>query len=94
MADYFKRRNIQLRFIEFMDVGNSNQWDSKHVLPSEEIINMLNEEFFNNEMDLINGNVERADYRNKKNDILRTLNDINTDGAALADCAVQSTQVL
>lgn len=47
--------------------------------------NMLNEEFFNNEMDLINGNVERADYRNKKNDILRTLNDITTDGAALTD---------
>ncbi len=45
MADYFKRRNIQLRFIEFMDVGNSNQWDSKHVLPSGEIINLLNKKF-------------------------------------------------
>ena len=47
--------------------------------------NMLNEEFFNNEMDLINGNVERADYRNKKNDILKTLNDITKDGGELGN---------
>ncbi len=45
MADYFRTRNIQLRFIEFMDVGNSNQWDSKHVLPSREIVKMLNKKF-------------------------------------------------
>ena len=45
MADYFRTRNIQLRFIEFMDVGNSNQWDSKHVLPSGEIVKLLNRKF-------------------------------------------------
>ena len=45
MADYFRTRNIQLRFIEFMDVGNSNQWDSKHVLPSAEIVKLLNNKF-------------------------------------------------
>ncbi|MDA9689665.1 GTP 3',8-cyclase MoaA [Betaproteobacteria bacterium] len=45
MADYFKKRSIQLRFIEFMDVGNSNQWNSKHVLPSLEIIKLLHKKF-------------------------------------------------
>ena len=50
MADYFRTRNIQLRFIEFMDVGNSNQWDSKYVLPSEEIVKLLNEKFGVTEM--------------------------------------------
>ena len=45
MADYFRTRNIQLRFIEFMDVGNSNQWDSKHVLPSGEIVKLLDRKF-------------------------------------------------
>ena len=45
MADYFRTKNIQLRFIEFMDVGNSNQWDSKHVLPSGEIVKLLNRKF-------------------------------------------------
>ena len=45
MADYFRTRNIQLRFIEFMDVGNSNQWDSKHVLPSEEVVKLLDRKF-------------------------------------------------
>ena len=34
-----------MRFIEFMDVGNSNQWDSKHVLPSEEVVKLLNRKF-------------------------------------------------
>lgn len=46
---------------------------------------MLNEEFFNNEMDLINGNVERADYRNKKNDIMRTLANIDKDAVELGN---------
>ena len=45
MADYFRTRNIQLRFIEYMDVGNSNQWDSKHVLPSEEVVKLLDRKF-------------------------------------------------
>ena len=45
MADYFRKRNVQLRFIEFMDVGNSNKWDSKHVLPSGEIVKLLNRKF-------------------------------------------------
>ena len=45
MADYFKTRNIQLRFIEFMDVGNSNKWDSRHVFPSGEIVKLLNKKF-------------------------------------------------
>ena len=45
MADYFRTKNIQLRFIEFMDVGNSNQWASKHVVPSGEIVRLLNRKF-------------------------------------------------
>ena len=27
MVDYFKDKNVEIRFIEFMDVGNDNGWD-------------------------------------------------------------------
>ena len=29
MARYFKEKGHILRFIEFMDVGNTNQWNKK-----------------------------------------------------------------
>lgn len=38
MARYFRERGHILRFVEFMDVGNSNGWNLKHVVPSKEII--------------------------------------------------------
>lgn len=44
MARYFKERGIQLRFIEFMDVGNSNGWKLDSVVPSAEILRLLRTE--------------------------------------------------
>ncbi|SFD46691.1 cyclic pyranopterin monophosphate synthase subunit MoaA [Lentibacillus persicus] len=44
MARYFKGKDIILRFIEFMDVGNSNGWDFKHVISKKDIVNTINEE--------------------------------------------------
>lgn len=41
MARYFKERKIELRFIEFMDVGNTNGWKMDSVVPSREIIARL-----------------------------------------------------
>ncbi len=37
MIDYFKGRGIILRFIEFMDVGNSNGWKYDEVFSSQQI---------------------------------------------------------
>lgn len=44
MARYFKEKGISLRFIEFMDVGNSNGWKLEHVVPSKEILQRIHEE--------------------------------------------------
>lgn len=38
MAKYFRERGHILRFIEFMDVGNSNKWNLKDVYSKKEII--------------------------------------------------------
>ena len=42
MAKYFKGSDVILRFIEFMDVGASNEWDLTEVIPSKEIIQKIN----------------------------------------------------
>ncbi|WP_081143379.1 GTP 3',8-cyclase MoaA [Bacillus cereus] len=38
MAKYFFEKGHTLRFIEFMDVGNTNKWNLKDVYPKEQII--------------------------------------------------------
>ncbi|WP_138417844.1 GTP 3',8-cyclase MoaA [Aquibacillus sediminis] len=45
MARYFKERGIALRFIEFMDVGQSNGWDFSSVVTKKEIYQQLASEF-------------------------------------------------
>ncbi|PTQ56474.1 MAG: Molybdenum cofactor biosynthesis protein MoaA [Candidatus Carbobacillus altaicus] len=44
MARYFRERDLTLRFIEFMDVGNANGWRLDHVVPSQEILQMIDRE--------------------------------------------------
>ncbi len=45
MVGNFKGSGVILRFIEFMDVGNHNQWSTEKVFSSREIIEMINSEF-------------------------------------------------
>ena len=45
MVRFFRDKRITLRFIEYMDVGNSNQWRSKEVLPAKEILDIIAKEF-------------------------------------------------
>lgn len=45
MARHFKGTPYVLRFIEFMDVGTTNGWKLDEVVPSDQVIAMINEEF-------------------------------------------------
>ncbi len=45
MARYFRGSGIALRFIEYMDVGNTNGWRMDEVLPSADVIRLLQTEF-------------------------------------------------
>ncbi|GGE24057.1 cyclic pyranopterin monophosphate synthase [Marinithermofilum abyssi] len=44
MARYFYKKGIPLRFIEFMDVGNHNGWNTDQVVSKQEILHILQEE--------------------------------------------------
>ncbi|KKE78179.1 MULTISPECIES: GTP 3',8-cyclase MoaA [Bacillaceae] len=45
MAAYFKEQGIILRYIEFMDVGQTNSWDFSKVITKKQIYEQLNEQF-------------------------------------------------
>jgi cyclic pyranopterin phosphate synthase len=38
LAAYFRGRGLTVRFIEFMDVGNTNHWQREAVVPAPEIV--------------------------------------------------------
>lgn len=41
MAAHFRERGLPLRFIEFMDAGNTNHWSATQVLPAREIVERI-----------------------------------------------------
>ncbi|MBS0632119.1 MAG: GTP 3',8-cyclase MoaA [Verrucomicrobia bacterium] len=42
IAEYFRTRGHPLRYIEFMDVGNTNHWSPDRVVPAKEIVALIN----------------------------------------------------
>lgn len=44
MAKYFKDKDVILRYIEFMDVGNHNGWDFNNVVSKQEIVDTIHTE--------------------------------------------------
>jgi len=44
MAKYCFEKGYTLRFIEYMDVGNTNRWNMAQVVPSQHILEMIHKE--------------------------------------------------
>jgi cyclic pyranopterin phosphate synthase len=42
LCEYFRAKGHPLRFIEFMDVGNTNHWTQDRVVPAKEIVERVN----------------------------------------------------
>jgi cyclic pyranopterin phosphate synthase len=42
LCEYFRGRGHTLRFIEFMDVGNTNHWAVGQVVPAREVVERIN----------------------------------------------------
>ena len=45
LVNFARKRSIEIRFIEYMDVGSANNWKSSEVFFSERIINSLKEKY-------------------------------------------------
>lgn len=45
MVRYFRKRGVTLRFIEYMDVGNTNKWKLDEVVSAKEILDAIAQEF-------------------------------------------------
>ena len=45
MVRQFHNTDVILRFIEFMDVGNTNDWQMEKVIPAKEILELINHEY-------------------------------------------------
>lgn len=45
IAEYFKKKRITVRFIEFMDVGTLNGWALDKVITAEEILNEIRKKY-------------------------------------------------
>nr|WP_315697056.1 GTP 3',8-cyclase MoaA [Paraburkholderia fungorum] len=45
MARHFRGTGVEVRFIEFMDVGASNGWNMESVVPSAEVVRSIEEAF-------------------------------------------------
>ncbi len=45
MAQHFRHTGVELRFIEYMDVGQTNGWRMDQVVPSQEVVRRLSEAF-------------------------------------------------
>jgi len=63
MARYFKALGVPLRFIEFMDVGNHNQWNLDRVVSGKEILDTLSEMHPVEAIDLTSRNEVAKRYR-------------------------------
>jgi GTP 3',8-cyclase len=45
LVDFARQKGFSLRFIEFMDVGNSNNWVSEKMVSKDEILEIINKRF-------------------------------------------------
>lgn len=45
LIEFFKDSPISIRFIEYMDAGNVNDWSLRQVVPSEVILNMIGRQY-------------------------------------------------
>ena len=66
MVDYFKDKNIEIRFIEFMDVGNDNGWDFSKVVTKNEMLDMIESHLILNQSPKYFGEVAKY-YKHKDN---------------------------
>lgn len=70
MADFCKQEGLELRFIEFMDVGHTNGWRMDDVITKKQIYDILKEKYDLEAMEPAYFGEVAKKYRHKGTDIL------------------------
>lgn len=65
LVDFARKNGYQIRFIEFMDVGNSNNWMSDVMVPKQEILKIIDRAFPIKEGGRNDESAPSVDYRFK-----------------------------
>lgn len=65
LAHFARDLAIDIRFIEFMDVGNHNQWSMERVVSGREILETLSREFTLDPIDLSSAHAVAKTYRHR-----------------------------
>jgi cyclic pyranopterin phosphate synthase len=63
MVEFARRNGYSIRFIEYMDVGNVNQWGLEKMVSKDEILAIIRKSFQIEEMGRKGGSAPSVDYR-------------------------------
>ena len=63
LVEYARARRFEVRFIEYMDVGNANDWDAARTVPRREIFETIHARFPLEEAGRRDGRAPAVDYR-------------------------------
>ena len=62
LVEFAREHSFSMRFIEYMDVGNANNWISERILSKKEILERINERYPLKEVGRDNGSAPSVDY--------------------------------
>ena len=63
LVTFSLEQGFAIRFIEFMDVGNANHWQSDTIVPKQEILDIINTRFPLREVGRKGGSAPAVDYQ-------------------------------
>ena len=62
LVEFTREHGFAIRFIEYMDVGNANNWTSNKLVPKKEILDIINSRFPTKEVGREQGSAPSVDY--------------------------------
>lgn len=62
LVEFSRKNGFPIRFIEYMDVGNANSWQSEKVVPKREILGTINARYALREKGRAEGSAPAVDY--------------------------------
>jgi len=63
LVEFSRRHGLAIRFIEFMDVGNANNWRSEKMVSKQEILDRIRERYALREIGRHEGSAPSVDYQ-------------------------------